>query len=494
MKHLFVLILLFESIVSQGQQKQEDSIYSRFLNTTVPLTVFIPASRDTAQPLPVIYSFNYGMVSGAYVAAQLDYFQSANYTLPHSILVNVSANMDRIGFIYASGQLTPTGRQMVECLRREIIPLVEKKYHTASFRSYLGHSFAASYGNYLFQYEPGLFNGYMLLAPEKIGPDQPSFTLTPTLKDWYNKHYTFYYVAVGEHDLARRATYAREVTDKISAIDSTRMYSKYDSIPGGDHSNIVSLSIQRAVEHLYQLYNPYLDAGHEKDVVKELDETIHRVNKVYGMSPQKSPVYYNRFCQLAIANKDILGLKKVLDYFHDGRGKSWYLMQFGSYAGRLNLINLAKVYTEGAMKAIQQKEISTDQGRVNLIECYIQMASLVNDHPSRAWEYFQQALALTKKPLKNGHKPIRVYYEAGKFAIQNQYRVPEGLETLLTYQELSKDVSPDAHGLEYQKTELLIGKGYVLLKDFTNARKYLTQALTKNPDNKEAKEVLMSLP
>ncbi|WP_315819079.1 alpha/beta hydrolase-fold protein [Paraflavitalea speifideaquila] len=289
MKYLFALILLLGNSVSHGQQKQEDSIQSRFLNTTIPFTVYIPANRDTTQSLPVIYSFNYGMVSGAYIAAQLDYFQSANYTLPHSILVNISANMDRIGFIYASGQLTPTGRQMVECLKKEIIPLVEKKYHTASFRSYLGHSFAASYGNYLIQYEPGLFNGYMLLAPEKIAPEQPPFTLTPALRDWYNKHYTFYYAAVGEHDLARRAAYPREVTDQLKQLDSTRMYARYDSIPGGDHSNIVSLTIQSALEHLYQLYNPYLDAGHPADVVKELHETIDRVGQVYGITPQKEP-------------------------------------------------------------------------------------------------------------------------------------------------------------------------------------------------------------
>ncbi|WP_315819078.1 tetratricopeptide repeat protein [Paraflavitalea speifideaquila] len=138
--------------------------------------------------------------------------------------------------------------------------------------------------------------------------------------------------------------------------------------------------------------------------------------------------------------------------------------------------------------------MGTDQGRANLIECYIQLASLTNNNPSKAWEYFQQAMILAKKPLRNGYKPIRAYYEAGKFTIQNHYRVQEGVETLLTYLELARDVSPDAHGLAYNQTAFLLGKGYAILKDFPRARKYLEQALVKNPDDKEVKDLLMTLP
>lgn len=43
-------------------------------------------------------------------------------------------------------------------------------------------------------------------------------------------------------------------------------------------------------------------------------------------------------------------------------------------------------------------------------------------------------MTMTKKPLRNGDKPISVYYKAGKFAIQYQYKVKEGMEALLTYQ------------------------------------------------------------
>ncbi len=134
--------------------------------------------------------------------------------------------MYRIGFIYATGQLTPTGQQMVECLRQEIISLVEKKYHTASFHSYLGHSFTASYGNYLFQYDQG-YSMDILLAPEKIALNN---LLSPSLQSCgigIISTTDFTMLRWGEHDLARWAAYAEEVIDQLKTLDSNRMCSKY---------------------------------------------------------------------------------------------------------------------------------------------------------------------------------------------------------------------------------------------------------------------------
>lgn len=493
-KYLFVLFWLASSLTSRSQQRHEESIYSRFLHAPLDYTVFLPADRDSSQALPVLYAFKYGMVDGDYIAAQLKYFQSAHYTLPPTIVVIIQAEMDRIGYLYTSGQLTATGRNLVECLQQELIPKVEKKYNTSSFRSYLGHSYAASYGNYLFQYKPGLFNGYLLMASEQVDPGQPPFEVTPAMKDWYNEHYSFYYVGIGEHDMERRIGYARDISTKLSSLDPARFFFRHDTIHSGNHTNILTLTFQSAIEHVYQLYNPYLDAGHPSDVARELEETVRRVKEVYGITPQRTPIYYNRYCQLAIANKDPVGLKKVLAWFDKGKGKSWYYMQFGHYCSQLKMQQEALDYTQRAIKAIEQKELNTDRGRANLIACYTQLANLHQGDTTRAWQYLQKAKKIAiEKPFRNGYQPVDVYYEIGKWSILNQQRVREGLQSLLTYQELAKDVSPDAHGLDYKKTEFYISKCYTFLKDYPNARRYLELARQKSPNNAEIRQAIQDL-
>ncbi|WP_276479512.1 hypothetical protein [Paraflavitalea pollutisoli] len=198
---------------------------------------------------------------------------------------------------------------MVDCIRDEIIPFVESKYHTIPFRSYLGHSYAASYGNYLFQYEPSLFSGYLLMGAERIGPQSPAFELTPAMKNWVQKRHTFYYLGVGKSDMERRLNYGKEIADKVKAPDSTHFAFRFDTIEGGDHTNIITLSLQRAINHLYQFYTPYQEVGPTDHAGKVFEVVLDEVVRIYHMSPLKTPTYYNRFLPLAIEHNDTTSLK-----------------------------------------------------------------------------------------------------------------------------------------------------------------------------------------
>ncbi|MFT3823375.1 MAG: hypothetical protein QM731_05620 [Chitinophagaceae bacterium] len=491
MKYLFIFIALCGSVPSLAQQKTEEKLFSRFLQADVYYTVYTPAGRDTAQPLPVLYTFSYGMVSGDYIAASLNYYQSAHYPIPNTIYVNVIAAMDRIGYSYSSGLLTKSGEQLVQCMQQEIFPAVEKKYHASSFRTYLGHSYAASYANYLFLFYPDLFRGYIVLAPEKIAAAQPPFVITDSLVKWYNQHTTFYYTAVGENDMERRMAYAKEAESKTKVFDSTRFYFRRDSIVGGDHTNIISLALQSGIEHVYQLYNPYEEAGKTDHVMVELQQVTVRVQQAYDMPPQKTPEYYSRFAQLAIANKDTAGLRKILAHFDNEKGKSWYYMQFAGFCSNLSMTALAYTYLGRAIAMMEKDEMNTDLGVSNLVSCYTMMANnILKDDNARAWQYLQKAKALSARKMRSGHQLIDIYYDMGVFAASHNYNVKEGLESLQQFIVLSGNVSADAHGLEYRKTNFYIGKCYYLLNDHANAKVYLQKELALHPGNKDATELL----
>ncbi|WP_276479511.1 hypothetical protein [Paraflavitalea pollutisoli] len=123
MRYLSIFFFIATGLAVNAQQKVEEQLYSTALKAPVRFTVYVPADRDTLQTLPALYSFGYGMVSGDYIAAQLNYFQSANYPFPPTIVVNILANMDRIGFVYDDGRLTPTGKEWWIAFGMRLFPL-----------------------------------------------------------------------------------------------------------------------------------------------------------------------------------------------------------------------------------------------------------------------------------------------------------------------------------------------------------------------------------
>lgn len=485
------LLLVSFACTSYGQRAVQEKLYSRSLKDTVYYDVFFPEDWegwDESQPHPVLYTFTYGMMNGEYLAAQMSYFRKAHYSMPNTIIVNIQTDMNRIGFSYTTGLLTTTGLNFVRCIKNELIPLVERNYHASPFRTYIGHSYAASYANYLFQYEPGMFSAYILLAPEKTGPDNPPFSVDQKTKAFYDKKTTFYYIAVGEFDLPGRHAYAREIEEKTQCLDSTKFIFKYDSIARGDHNNILTVSIQFALEHIYQFYSPYGENDTLLTVVQQLESVANRVKNVYGLPLEKRFTYYNYFAQLAVQNKDTAGLVKVLEYFYTNRLKGWNIMQFGTFCKSLGLLQKAKYYFELAITKIEKEEMQSEVGPSNLMDCYHYMAfDIIKNDPAKGWACLQKCIPLSKIPNKSGSKNVEVYYYLGKFAAENNYKVKEGLQYLLQYRKLTTDDT--AHTmLNFQ-----LGRCYYLLKDTVNARQYLQEALKLNANNTLAKELLQKM-
>lgn len=490
MKYL-LLFLLFPLSICQvsAQNPVKEKLYATSLNDTVEYTVYLPADWegwDYNTKHPTIYAINYGMMNGDYLAAQISYFRKARYAMPNSVIVVINASMERMGYSYDTGLLSKEGLHFVDFMKKELIPVVEKKYNTSAFRTYIGHSFASSFGNYIFLNDPGMFNGYILLAPEKIGAEHPPFHLSANAKAYYNHAFTFYYAAVGENDLPRRRDYAKEIKKEVAQLDTTKFFFRYDSLARTNHTNILTMAIEFAAEHVYQFYTPY-SGKDEKDVVKDLQAVTGRIKEMYGIEPEKNFTFYSPFVHEALTNKDSAGLVSVLDYFNNNRLKGWNLMQFGSFCLQLKLKDKARNYFEQAIEKITREEMGQEIGPPNLMACYNYLAfNIYDNEPEKGWAYLQQALALAKTNNKYVPKDGEAYYNLGKFSAINNYKVQEGLQYLQTY--LLNET-----GAANDMANYYTAKNYMLLNQPQKAKPYLQKAIKENSNNKEAAELLKQL-
>ncbi|QEH39390.1 alpha/beta hydrolase-fold protein [Chitinophaga sp. XS-30] len=497
----FIFITALFSVVSATAQVPiTEKLYSAFLEDSINYQVTLPENWDADTHLPVLYALKYGMIDGPYIASQLRYFKTARYAIPNMIVVTIMADMDRIGFIYRTGQLTETGRRFLRCLKEEIITTVTRKYHTSGFNAYIGHSYAASYANYLVQHEPGIFNGYILLAPEMAGLDftkslegqspVPTFTLDEHSIRYYSRAHTFYYVAVGEQDMARRHLYARNILDQLKGLDSLHFFSKYDSIPRGNHTNMLTLAIQPGLEFISQFFNPGMDVDPERNAWEAFKGVASRVKDIYGMEVERNHSWYGKFAQLAVSRKDTASLLKILNYFDTGKLKGYDTRSFGTYCAQIGLVERAEQYYRSTIGNILSKTEMEGWEYFVLSECYWRIASeIAQDNHARAWENLQQAVQFAEVPNSQGGRNMDIYFLAGRYLIDKGYNVKEGIGYLIRYMEMRKYTIDEIHW-SHEKIYACLGKGYYLLKDMANARLYLRKALALNETNTVANEYL----
>ncbi len=69
---------------------------------------------------------------------------------------------------------------------------------------------------------------------------------------------------------------------------------------------------------------------------------------------------------------------------------------------RIGLKDLAIKYLEKAILQSESKEMGTDLGKANLIECYIYLANLLSNDLLRSWKYLQKAKNLSTTNFLNG--------------------------------------------------------------------------------------------
>lgn len=473
----------------------DEKLYSKYLNAPINCTIWLPNGWNERQHYTTIYTFSYGSSSAEFISEQIDYLRKLNISnLPPIIVVNIWANMDLIGYNYETGLLTEKGIRTVTCIKNEIIPLVERKYKASKFRAYIGQSYGASYGNYLFLNQPDIFSAYILMSPERIASLQPPFEITPELLKIYNKKQTYYFIASGALDLQRRTDYAKDVSEKISKLDSSSFFYRYENLSVAGHNNSLTIGLPMALDFIYQHYSSFPEQGSTENIPAIIKQHENNLSSIYGIGIEKqSFATYSNLLPLIWQRKDSLGLIAAINYFITSKSDIRQLRDFAFSCAIVGLKDKAKeLYEEAINKGLTTQSLPNFYPSY-LITCYRERAELANNR-EESWELLQKALQIClkyKTSIYNDYYP-GIYYYLGKFASENNYQIQEGIRYLQLYIKKQKDqitlnqFSPD-------NTYCYLGKCYILLNDVKNAKLYLQKALSLNSDNKEAKMLLQKL-
>lgn len=484
---IVVCILIYWSNDLSAQTLKKGSIFSSALKDSVGYHVWLPEGWNEEQQYPVILMYNYGALNEKLLASTVNYYANHLREIPNSIVVNLLVDMNSIGYNYENGNLTAKGKALVNALKNEILPDISKIYHGSSFRAYVGQSYAASYANNLFLNHPGIFNAYILMAPEQIKTNEPPFELNEQAVRYYNQHPVCYFLADGGKDIDRRRTYSKTIFSKISVLDSTILRRKLQHFPDADHNNIVAHALPSALEFLYGSYAAIWDAEGQVPVMNTFKKIEGNLRQTYGIGIEKSFRNYNFFLSIAVKQKDTVGLKSIINLFESSDSKGIDLRNFAYYCQQLKLMPLAKQYYEKAISKIKHDEINTKEGHQALVVCYREMAFFLNkDDPEKGWYLLEQAL--NDRFIKDA----TMNYDIGRFAVENSFNLKSGLTYLLGYANQRKELVGIINYPLY-KVNLLISRAYFLLKDRKNAKRYVQMVIKDQPENKEALDLLKNI-
>lgn len=498
MKHLLIIIqCLGLSLAGNAQKSINVKLYSAYLADTVAYTVWMPENGSSTQQYTSIYTFSYGASDAEFTAALIHYLNKLNVThLPPIIVVNIQANMDRIGYNYETGLLTSKGAKMLQCLKNEIFPVLERKYKASRFRTYMGQSYGASYGNHLFLFQSALFSGYMLFSPEKLSPAQPPFEITTELTKFYSNRPTFYFLASGAEDLRRRLDYAGEIAEKVKRLDSIQFYFQYENLQTAGHNNSTAIGLPSALDFIYRQYNSFPELDSVTSISKALRQYEKRIFDLYEILPEKNSFHiYQPFLSAIWQQNDTTGMVEAINYFISDNTGGRQLRDFAYSCWVVGLNAKAKLLYQRAIQKILAGEMSSAFSPAALITCYRELAfNILKDKPQEGWVLLQKALKICLQHKDNMHMSYYpdIYFYLGKFAADTNMKVKEGLDYLLLYAEKRKDLVDIIH-VSFDELYYSIGKCYELLHDTANATTYLQKALRLDANHEKAKALLKKL-
>lgn len=494
---LFTLVII-NSVFCQTIVKEK--LFCKTLNDTIHLNIYLPKDWNKNNEYQTIYCFDNEedkMVAlNVELQSEFDFYTG---WIPKTIVVGIVDGRNKIKFDFMTGQLEKKGDDFLDFLSNTIIPDISTNYHTSRFRVIYGHSYIATYANYLFLYHPGLFNGYMLLSPERwwVDESKPKFNLDSNLVKYYNTHPTFYYIASGSKDISRRLDYAKEIVDKVRILDSTNFIFKYQNFPNATHNSLVYSAIPSALIQTFKVYYNFHTIDSVGNPWAYFKKSQNEFSSLYELPLGKSTLddnsTVNKCMELAQKDKDTVSATKFEKYFLDDSASGIDCNDFGGLFINLGLKNRAKECYEKGIERAEKSELNSIQGYINIQWAYAGIVFQVFGKDSlNAWNAIQKALNDTniKKPAA-----IVVYFYVGDLSIQFQYHLKEGLKQLLIYE---KEYKSDPEVARWGRNEAgvtedvlyaKIGKCYLLLNDKKNAKLYATKSLSINSDNEEAKNI-----
>ena len=249
------------------------------------------------------------------VAGNVDY-TSYWADMPEALVVGINQVETRSEDLFVSDATffpTQDGAKFYEFLGAELMPYLEENYRLGTFKVAVGHGASANFINFYSFRKTPLFQAYIALSPS-MSPYMDS-NLTEQLADL--KSPLFYYMSTASEDFRDHRKDITALNTKLEAIDSNHLFYAFDNFDGLDHYGLVNASIQKALQHIFLVFQPISRTEYKKYIlpletspVAYLTEKYDRIETLFGIEKQ---ILLNDFRAIASA----LDKKEQFEYFKD---------------------------------------------------------------------------------------------------------------------------------------------------------------------------------
>ena len=230
-----------------------------------PLFIQLPASyaKQPDKVYPVIYltdaHYSFPLVSGA------TRFPMNSGVMQQAIIVAVSYEQGSEGAGSRTRDYTPskakawrqeTGNASghMAFIRDTVFPFIEHNYRASNTnRTFVGNSLGGLFGAYILFTEPALFANYILGSPS-VWFDNNKILAASVVKP---KAATRVYISVGEYETPAYGegqdmlAGAKQLTDKILALDSGNIDLRFSVIPGASHATAFPTTAIQGLDWIY---------------------------------------------------------------------------------------------------------------------------------------------------------------------------------------------------------------------------------------------------
>ncbi|TNE54983.1 MAG: alpha/beta hydrolase [Bacteroidetes bacterium] len=230
------------------------SFHSEVLDEDRVLNIYLPNgySPDSATVYPVIYLLDGSMDEDMLHIAGLVQFGSFSWInmVPASIVVGI-ANVNRQrDFTFPTDkkeylEAVPAAggsEAFINFIEQEVQPFVRENYKTGVVRTLIGQSLGGLLATEILFKKADLFDNYIIVSPSLWWDEESLLKVAPVP---YPGEKSVYIGVGGEEGPVMRRT-ARELYDKLQALDREHTSLYYDFLEKEDHGNILHLAVYRA--------------------------------------------------------------------------------------------------------------------------------------------------------------------------------------------------------------------------------------------------------
>jgi hypothetical protein len=424
---LLILIYLITTETLPAQSMKEHTIHSVILKEQRKIKVISPYLLHMGISCPVIFIF-FNPVQNL-VAEHVAFFSQEWYDkIPSSIVVYIpisetSADND-IGLSYSTGKLSSRGQQFHDHILTEVIPFINKEYPAGLFRIALGHSYGANYVNHLFEHDPEIFRGFILLAPEK-----PDYEVNFNEAVAKVKNPTYYFLAAAEKDVPQRIEYARSISDQLNTQKHPFFQFTYLLINNADHISITPYALNIALEYIFKDY-------HQRESMSRLSiDTTLQVEALYKKLEKENQFNYNvslrintgnsmYFLNLCTSRKDKASLDSISNFYLNNNPTANRIEIIGNFYEENGYPQRAEALFRLAIEQYKSDGRNADtHNAYKYLVRYIYMDGAKNQE--KAWLTAQEALNIANI----------TYFEylLGEIAATFHYKTKQGIQYLEKY-------------------------------------------------------------